>query len=148
MSQIPIHDMTLQQVEESLLLTLEKLIHHIDGQSDDAKRKKAARFFATGVMLAKENRHFEAARFMRKAAMHGHARAQYYLGVMFHKGVGVPHSDYHAFAWLTLAQSAGVPEAIEAKTLISHQLTTSHCQLAERYAASLFEQIENLIYDL
>ena len=52
----------------------------------------------------------DAAKWCRLAAERGHAGAQAMLGVMHHRGQGVPHDETEAYKWLTLAIRQGPAE--------------------------------------
>ncbi len=47
----------------------------------------------------------------RPLAEHGHAKAQFDLGVMYRKGRGVPQDDKEAVRWYRLAAAQGLAEA-------------------------------------
>ena len=85
-----------------------------------------------------------AAKWMRLAAMAGNYRAQFYLGLFFIKGQGVPQSIFHGAAWLSLAGSQGYEPAIEAMSDIRKHISTKRLKDAQCYAASLYEQIHQL----
>ena len=85
-----------------------------------------------------------AAKWMRLAAMAGNYRAQFYLGLFFIKGQGVPQSVFHGAAWLSLASSQGYEQAIEAMSDIRKHISTKRLKDAQCYAASLYEQIHQL----
>jgi TPR repeat protein len=85
-----------------------------------------------------------AAKWMRLAAMAGNHRAQFYLGLFFVKGEGVPQSVFHAVAWLSLASSQGYAPATAAVTDIRKHIETKRFKDAQCYAASLYEQIHQL----
>lgn len=82
-----------------------------------------------------------AAKWMRLAAMAGNHRAQFYLGLFFIKGQGVPQSIFHGAVWLSLASSQGYEPATTALTDLRKHLTTKRFQDAKCYAATLYEQI-------
>lgn len=85
-----------------------------------------------------------AAKWMRLVAMTGNHRAQFYLGLFFIKGQGVPQSVFHGAAWLSLASSQGYEPAIEAMSDIRKHISTKRLKDAQCYAASLYEQIHQL----
>lgn len=85
-----------------------------------------------------------AAKWMRLAAMAGNYRAQFYLGLFFIKGQGVPQSVFHGAAWLSLAGSQGYEPAIKAMSDIRKHISTKRLKDAQCYAASLYEQIHQL----
>ncbi|MFK3863962.1 tetratricopeptide repeat protein [Pseudoalteromonas rhizosphaerae] len=82
-----------------------------------------------------------AAKWMRLAAMSGNQRAQFYLGLFFIKGQGVPTSVFHGAVWLSLASSQGYEPAATALTDLRKHLTTRRFKDAQCYAATLYEQI-------
>lgn len=85
-----------------------------------------------------------AAKWMRLAAMSGDHRAQFYLGLFFVKGQGVPQSVFHAAAWLSLASSQGYEPATIAVGDLRKHIETKRFKDAQCYAASLYEQIQQL----
>jgi TPR repeat protein len=87
-----------------------------------------------------------AAKWMRLAAMAGNHKAQFYLGLFFIKGQGVPKSIFHAAAWLTLAASQEYAPATAAINDLRKHITTQRLLDAQCYAASLYEQIHHIQY--
>ncbi|XQF90450.1 tetratricopeptide repeat protein [Pseudoalteromonas espejiana] len=85
-----------------------------------------------------------AAKWMRLAAMAGNNRAQFYLGLFFVKGQGVPKSVFHAAAWLSLASSQGYEPAVAALDDLRKYIDTKRLKDAQCYAASLYEQIHQI----
>ena len=85
-----------------------------------------------------------AAKWMRLSAMSGNQRAQFYLGLFFVKGQGVPKSVFHAVAWLTLASSQEYKPATAALDDLRKYISTRRLADAQSYAASLYEQIHQL----
>lgn len=85
----------------------------------------------------------EAAGLFRQAALLGHSKAQYYLGLMFLKGQGLPASAKHAYCWSLLAAKQRDEPAM--KLVKSLQLKLSHEQQrqATELAAERYEQIED-----
>lgn len=63
----------------------------------------------------------QALRWYYKGAEQGHPQAQYNLGVMYHKGQGVPRDDVKALRWLCQAAEQGVAEA-------QHDVGTSYAK--------------------
>ncbi|WP_113906092.1 sel1 repeat family protein [Aliidiomarina celeris] len=110
-----------------------------------AQRERLANaHFVQASRDAKAANLLSAARHFRRAALLGHARSMYYLGVQFLQGKGVPKSAYHAFCWLTLAQIFGDQQAATALQRASQALTSREELLASRLAADRFEQICDL----
>lgn len=85
-----------------------------------------------------------AAKWMRISAMGGNQRAQFYLGLFFVKGQGVPKSVFHAVAWLTLASSQEYKPATAALDDLRKYISTRRLADAQSYAAILYEQIHQL----
>ncbi|TMO09806.1 SEL1-like repeat protein [Pseudoalteromonas sp. S558] len=92
----------------------------------------------------KNDQHPLAAKWMRLAAMSGDHRAQFYLGLFFVKGQGVPQSVFHAAAWLSLSSSQGHKPATAALADLRKHIETKRFKDAQCYAASLYEQIHQL----
>ncbi|BDF93895.1 MULTISPECIES: tetratricopeptide repeat protein [Pseudoalteromonas] len=82
-----------------------------------------------------------ASKWMRLAAMAGNHRAQFYMGLFFIKGQGVPQSVFHGAVWLSLASSQGYDPATSALTDLRKHISTKRFQDAKCYAATLYEQI-------
>lgn len=98
--------------------------------------------FATAIHYVKQKHNpHQAARWFRKAALQGHAKAQFYLGVFFTKGDGVPKSYFHAYSWISLAACQQLPEAVTARKQLESHLTAQETTAALKYAADLFEQM-------
>ena len=70
-------------------------------------RKGHACYFGRGVAQD----YVEAARLYRLAAEQGHARARFFLGVMFYNGRGVAQDDGEAVRWYRLAAEQGDSDA-------------------------------------
>ena len=64
----------------------------------------------------------EAVTWYRKAADQGHAGAQYYLGIAYHKGQGVPADQIEAYKWLSLAIATYPPTNTEDLALATKHL--------------------------
>lgn len=98
--------------------------------------------FATGVQYIKsQGNHYLGAKWFRKAGMQGHAKAQFYLGLMFIKGEGVPKSLFHAYSWLSLACCQNYEEAKVARKNLEPYLTAADMNAAMKLAAERIEQI-------
>ncbi len=59
--------------------------------------------FEAGVDAYAGGRHAEAVSRFRPLAEAGDDRAQYWLGIMYFEGKGVPQDDVRAYLWLSLA---------------------------------------------
>lgn len=110
-----------------------------------AERERLAQaHFVQASRDAKIGKLLSAARHFRRAALLGHARSMYYLGMQFLQGKGVPQSAYHAYCWLTLADVFDDSQAKQALQRANNQLTARESILAARLAADRFEQICDL----
>jgi len=151
-----LNNMTIFELEHKLLLTFTKLcdileqlpstspqLSAISSTANTLKSPTPAELFATAIHMAKSKNDVGAAKWMRRAAMSGHVRAQYYLGLMFAKGSGLPQSEFHAFTWLALAESQGSIEAVEAIAKLHSHLCTKQIKDARTQAATLYEQIHD-----
>ena len=98
-----------------------------------------------GLYYLKEESYPLAAKWLRMSAMSGDQKGQFYLGLLFLKGQGVPQSPFHAMAWLQLAKSQGFMAAEEMISQLTPHLTTKRIKDAQCYAATLYEQIHSLI---
>ncbi|MFP3424558.1 tetratricopeptide repeat protein [Pseudoalteromonas sp. SIMBA_162] len=94
----------------------------------------------------KNNQPALAAKWMRLSAMSGDHRGQFYLGLFFVKGQGVPQSVFHGVAWLSLSSSQGHEPATVALADLRKYIETKRFKDAQCYAASLYEQIHQLQY--
>ncbi len=110
-----------------------------------AERERLAQtHFVQASRDAKQGSMLSAARHFRRAALLGNRRAMYFLGIQFLQGKGVPHSAYHAFCWLALADVFEDTQAASALQKASAELTAREEILASRLAADRFEQICDL----
>ena len=79
----------------------------------------------------------------RKAAEQGDACGQYHLGGKYALGRGVPEDDVAAYAWLSLAEAAGIEPAVRFRTLL-HMLMTpeqvSEAQVLSRDLAAMLPE--------
>ena len=75
-------------------------------RADDDAGAKAAEFQA-GLDAAKQGDYVAAVRAWRPLAERGHVEAQYYMGVAYRNGRGVPENDGEAVKWYRLAAEQG-----------------------------------------
>jgi TPR repeat protein len=123
------------------LITLMKKEHEPSASPTQSPSKQ----FTTAIYYAKhENNYYLAAKWFRKAALRGHAKAQFYLGMLFCKGDGVPRSLFHAYSWFSLAACQHVEEAIQARKKLEPSLTSKEIQQSLKLAADRFDQIAEL----
>jgi len=147
-SEIDLRELTVFELEKQLLDTFSKLIdivgqNHKQLTTPEKLQPSSEQLFATSIHMAKSKNDVGAAKWMRRAAISGHVKAQYYLGLMFAKGNGLPQSEYHAVTWLALAESQGLIEAVEAKGKLQRLLCAKQIKDAQTQAANLYEQIQD-----
>ena len=70
-------------------------------------------------------------------------KAQFYMGVLYSKGQGLPQSLFHAYSWFVLASSQCSIEAAEAKQKIAKYLNNKEIKKAQWLAAERYEQIQD-----
>ncbi|MBQ4845878.1 sel1 repeat family protein [Pseudoalteromonas sp. MMG005] len=131
-------------LEQQLLNVLEFVTAPINSEARLPEATDTAQAYKKGLYYLKEQSYPLAAKWIRLAAMSGDTKAQFYLGLLFIKGQGVPQSAFHGMAWLVLAQSQGVAAAQEMIKQVKPHLTTKRIKDAQCYAATLYEQIHQL----
>ncbi|MEL0638992.1 sel1 repeat family protein [Pseudoalteromonas aliena] len=133
-----------QDLEQQLDNILDFVTQPHDSSMPIDNKKDEQSTFNKALYYLKNNQAPLAAKWMRLAAMAGNQRAQFYLGLFFVKGEGVPKSVFHASAWLSLASSQGYEPATAAINDIRKHIETKRFKDAQCYAASLYEQIHQL----
>lgn len=139
-----LHREQAHQLEMSLLERIDDLIQTLQkrARSGSSPEQLPHKQFATGLHYIKhENNHYLGAKWLRKAAMQGHAKAQLYLGMLFLQGNGVPKSLFHAYAWFSLAVCQNIAEAKDARKKLEKHLTAKEINSALKYAADLLDKI-------
>ncbi|OJV96148.1 MAG: hypothetical protein BGO43_04675 [Gammaproteobacteria bacterium 39-13] len=87
--------------------------------------------------LGKPKNYRLAAMCYTKAAMQGNIMAQFNLSTLYAQGKGVEKSLVKAYAWADIAANSGLHSAIEARRLLSYQLTYNELDEAQKLAARL-----------
>ena len=64
-----------------------------------------------GVVAYKKGDHSAALREWKPLAFQGNAKAQFFLGNMYYKGIGVPQDDAAAYKWFKKAAEQGLTRA-------------------------------------
>jgi len=137
---------TGQDLEQQLDNILSFITQPNDASSIPTSKKSQKNTLHTALYYLKNKQYSLAVKWMRLAAMSGNHRAQFYLGLFFIKGQGVPQSVFHAATWLSLASSQGYEPALKALTDIRKYIETKRFRDAQCYAASLYEQIHQQQY--
>ena len=96
-----------------------------------------------GLMLFQEGQHQAALPYIEDAVRRGDPRSQYLLGVAHFNGDMVPKDWVRAYALVTLANSAGLPQAASALAQMDQQIPLEQRQQAAGLAQQLRAQAEN-----
>lgn len=147
MDKSPNTSATHHDLEQQLFNVLEFVTTPPNGELRYPKEHDSVTAYKKGLYYLQEKSYPLATKWLRMAAMSGDNKAQFYLGLMFIKGQGVPQSAFHAMAWLSLAQSQGVEAASAVIEQIKPHLTTKRIKDAHCYAATLYEQIHQLQFN-
>ncbi len=92
--------------------------------------------FEAGVDAFAAGRHDAALGHFRPLAERGDNRSQYWLGIMFFEGKGVPEDFVRAHMWLSFAARGGNRGARIGRDGIADRMSAAEIAEAERLAAS------------
>ncbi len=95
--------------------------------------------FDEGVAALKRGAYVTAFREFRPLAEQGYAKAQFNLGFMYRKGLGVPQDYVRAYAWYDLAASRlppgkGFDWAVENRDIVAKRMTPAQISEAKKLA--------------
>ncbi|PJG59335.1 tetratricopeptide repeat protein [Aeromonas cavernicola] len=76
------------------------------------------------------------------AAHRGDRMAQYRMGTLREGGLGAPRNRIHAYAWLSLAATEGMPEAVQARNELEEVMSTPEIKQAQQLSEHWFGKIE------
>lgn len=74
----------------------------------------------------------------RLAAMKNNRMAQYRMGALREEGLGAPRNRIHAYAWLSLAATEGMPEAAQARDELEAAMTKPEVKKAQKLSEHWF----------
>ncbi|WP_368231812.1 tetratricopeptide repeat protein [Aeromonas sp. s3] len=74
----------------------------------------------------------------RLAAQQGDRMAQYRIGTLREEGLGAPRNRVHAYAWLSLAATEGMPEAVRARDELEAVMTKPEVKQAQKLSEHWF----------
>ena len=74
----------------------------------------------------------------RLAAQQGDRMAQYRMGTLREEGLGAPRNRVHAYAWLSLAATEGMPEAVRARDELEAVMTKPEVKQAQKLSEHWF----------
>jgi TPR repeat protein len=84
----------------------------------------------------------DAVAMLERAALQGHARAQYAMSLCAANGVGVVRNQALAYAWLSLAAAQGLNKASYKMSVMEEHLTPRILAQGRRELSVLKEQIQ------
>ncbi len=92
--------------------------------------------FDVAIQAYAEGAHGEALGRFRALAERGDNRAQFWLGILYVEGKGVPQDDVRAHMWLSLAADGGNRAARLGRDGIAKRMSAAEVAEAERLAAA------------
>lgn len=112
-----------------------------------ARQGNMAALYAYGEMLrlgqgGKED-YSLALKQYRLAAQQGDRMAQYRMGTLREKGLGAPRNRIHAYAWLSLAATEGMPEAVQARDELEAAMTQPEVKQAQKLSEHWFGKMSS-----
>ncbi|ENC6656024.1 sel1 repeat family protein [Aeromonas hydrophila] len=112
-----------------------------------ARQGNRAALYAYGEMLrlgqgGKED-YALALKQYRQAAQQGDRMAQYRMGTMREEGLGAPRNRVHAYAWLSLAATEGMPEAVQARDELEAAMTQPEVKQAQKLSEHWFGKMSS-----
>ncbi|ATM00229.1 hypothetical protein CK910_18485 [Aeromonas sp. CA23] len=79
----------------------------------------------------------------RLAAQQGDRMAQYRMGTLREEGLGAPRNRVHAYAWLSLAATEGMSEAVRARDELEAVMTKPEVKQAQKLSEHWFQLSKN-----
>ncbi len=79
----------------------------------------------------------------RLAAQQGDRMAQYRMGTLREEGLGAPRNRVHAYAWLSLAATEGMPEAVQARDELEAAMTKPEVKQAQKLSEHWFGKMSS-----
>jgi len=107
----------------------------------NAEERSCTTQFELGQMFRKEDeaRDFQqAANWFQRSAQQGYRKAQYHIGVMYARGVGVSRDYARAYAWLKVAACQGSRRARRYLERIAPKIPREQQLQAHRLARSYY----------
>ncbi|MCW0504773.1 tetratricopeptide repeat protein [Aeromonas piscicola] len=77
----------------------------------------------------------------RLAAQQGDRMAQYRMGTLREEGLGAPRNRVHAYAWLSLAATEGMSEAVRARDELEAAMTKPEVKQAQKLSEHWFSKM-------
>jgi TPR repeat protein len=79
----------------------------------------------------------------RLAAQQGDRQAQYRMVTLREEGLGAPRNRVHAYAWLSLAATEGMPEAVRARDELEAAMTKPEVKQAQKLSEHWFGKMSS-----
>ncbi|MFM5523908.1 tetratricopeptide repeat protein [Aeromonas jandaei] len=79
----------------------------------------------------------------RLAAQQGDRQAQYRMGTLREEGLGAPRNRIHAYAWLSMAATEGMPEAVQARDELETAMTKPEVKQAQKLSEHWFGKMSS-----
>ncbi|MFQ1903806.1 tetratricopeptide repeat protein [Aeromonas veronii] len=79
----------------------------------------------------------------RLAAQQGDRMAQYRMGTLREEGLGAPRNRVHAYAWLSMAATEGMPEAVQARDELEAAMTKAEVKQAQKLSEHWFGKMSS-----
>ena len=108
-----------------------------------AEQRSSETQFELGQMFSHEideRDYQQAAHWFDHAARQGNARAQYKIGLMYARGIGVRRNDIKSYAWLKLAAVQGSTRALRYLKRIARRIPSDRQQLAHRLSQLYYQR--------
>ncbi|MDR1311737.1 MAG: sel1 repeat family protein, partial [Burkholderiaceae bacterium] len=96
---------------ESSEKVIERLLLEVD-KGDSSAMLSIAELYCGGQNIEQDD--LTCGIWLKMASEHGQARAQYMLGVMYEKGIGMRADPVEAYRWYSLSAGQGIAMAVEA----------------------------------
>ncbi len=72
-----------------------------------------------------------------------HPRSQYRMGTLREEGLGAPRNRIHAYAWLSLAATEGMQEAVQARDELEAVMTKAEVKQAQKLSEHWFGKMSS-----
>ena len=104
----------------------------------------AGQNYANGYAAYEANDYEKACDFWIIDARQGDPAAQFNLGYLYAKGLGLPQSNPHAYAWWLVASANGYGSANKNISIAQHEMTRAEIIQGEHIAEEILSDMNNL----
>nr|WP_252347669.1 hypothetical protein [Aeromonas hydrophila] len=81
----------------------------------------------------------------KPVARQGDRMAQYRMGTLREEGLGAPRNRVHAYAWLSLAATEGMTEAVQARDELEAAMTKPEVKQAQKLSEHWFSKMASAV---